>query len=389
MKVLAVIPTIFGSSGDAVNERQLLIALAKRVEKCYVVTFISLKEIFMKKGELGTNLPKNIILIPIPFPFLKTFTAKAVLSFIAIIVGFLVSLFEEIDLIYVRYSFLSLGFLAFPSLARKTVVKIGAIFEDEILGDSFTKFLIKKFAPFADRLVLARARRIAVNNRVFYYELVRRRLYKHKANPVEIPPGIDPNLIKKVKNQAKIKKLLQEDFKNIGFIGTLLWWQGVDILVRAIAMLKETVPNVRLVIIGDGELRNSVEKLCKELRVNCMITGYLPHEKALQYLNELDIMVLPSRKLSTTESNIPIKVIEAWALGIPVVVTAHKVFLMNGIKNNEDVVYCEPEPTSVARAILLVAGNNALKKKLIENGPKLASHFYYDKIAENLLSCVR
>ena len=342
----------------------------------------------MNKGELGINLPKNIIIISIPFPFLKTFTAKGVSSFIAITIGLLISLLEEIHLIYVRYSFLSVGFLAFPSLARKTVVKIGAIFEDEMQGDGFTKSLIKRFATFTDRLALARARRIAVNNRVFYYELVRRRLYKHKAKPVEIPPGIDPNLIKKIKSQVKTNELSQ-DFINVGFIGTLFWWQGVDILVRAIALLKETVRNIRLVIIGDGELRNSIEKLCKELGINYMITGYLPHEKALLYLSELDIMVLPSRKLSTTESNIPIKVIEAWAFGIPVIVTGHKVFLINRIRNNQDVIYCEPEPSSVARAILLVLGNSALKKMLKENGPKLASYFNYDSIAENLLSCIR
>jgi glycosyltransferase involved in cell wall biosynthesis len=262
------------------------------------------------------------------------------------------------------------------------------MFEDVIQDNGFTASLIKRLAALTDKLALTKARRIAVNNRVFYHELVRRRLYKHKAKPVEIPPGIDPNLIKKIKRQAKTNTLLQ-GFINIGFIGTLFWWQGVDILVRALALLKNTIYNIRLIIIGDGELRSSIEKLCKKLGVNYIITGYLPHEKALLYLSELDVMVLPSRKLSTIESNIPIKVIEAWALGIPVIVTEHKVFLINGIRNNQDLIYCKPEPVSVASAILLLLGNDILKKKLKENGPKLASRFNYDKIAENLLNCIR
>jgi glycosyltransferase involved in cell wall biosynthesis len=69
-------------------------------------------------------------------------------------------------------------------------------------------------------------------------------------------------------------------------------------------------------------------------------------------------MVLPRRKTPTTESGIPIKVVEAWALGVPVIVTKHQVFLDYRIKNYEDVIYCEPEPNSIANAILTLLTNN-------------------------------
>jgi len=98
-----------------------------------------------------------------------------------------------------------------------------------------------------------------------------------------------------------------------------------------------------------------------------------------------DALVLPSYKISTTESNIPIKVIEAWALGIPVIVTKHQVFVSSKIKDYEDIIYCEPDPNSVAKAIAVILTNESLMRKIQANGLKLAKQFDYDKIAERLL----
>jgi len=92
--------------------------------------------------------------------------------------------------------------------------------------------------------------------------------------------------------------------------------------------------------------------------------------------------------MSTTETIIPIKVLEAWALGVPVIITKHEVFVESGIKDRKHVVYCEPEPSNVANAILLILKNEEIKKKLSKNGPKLAEEFSYDKIAKRLLKVV-
>ena len=118
------------------------------------------------------------------------------------------------------------------------------------------------------------------------------------------------------------------------------------------------------------------------------ITGFLPHEEALKHLAILDVMVLPRKRTPTTEAIIPLKVIEAWALGIPVIITKHEVFTRTHIKDREHVVYCEPEPSNIANAILLVLKNEEIKKRLSKNGPKLAERFRYDKIADRLLKAI-
>jgi len=174
----------------------------------------------------------------------------------------------------------------------------------------------------------------------------------------------------------------------VGFIGSLAWWQGVENLVQAAAILKKKGLKIKLIIIGDGELRSFVEQLCKKLDVNYEITGFLPHEEALRLLKELDVMALPSRRISTTESNIPIKVIEAWGLGVPVVVTRHKGLVILGIRDREDVVYCEPDPYDVARALLEVLTSEKLCERLRKNGLKIAHKYDYGTIADRVIKSV-
>jgi hypothetical protein len=160
MRVLALVPSFFGPSGDAVNERQLLMTLAGKVKRCYIITFIGFKQIFTKRrAELNIPLPKNMILIPLPFPqiniLIVCFVAIIVSCFMSI-VSLILNMLKKIDLIYIRNSFLSVGFLTFQSLARKTIVKIPTIIEDEITSGGIIKSLIKKITSFTDRLVLAR-----------------------------------------------------------------------------------------------------------------------------------------------------------------------------------------------------------------------------------------
>jgi len=392
MRVLALVPSFFGPSGDAVNERQLLMTLARRVKRCYIITFIGFKQIFTRRRmELNIPLPKNMILIPLPFPPV-CFVAIIVSCFMSII-SLILNMLKKIDLIYIRSSFLSVGFLTFQSLARKTIVKIPAIIEDEIADRVIIKSLIKKIVSFTDRLVLARAGKVAVNGRPLYYELVRRRSFKHKNEPLEIPPGVNLNLIKSVKDRIneKISPNSSKEHYIVGFLGLFTWWQGIDVLVKSIAKLKKMnlEKPVKLLLVGDGPERRRIEDLCKELEIDYEITGFVEHEKALEYLSMLDVLVLPRYKISTTECIIPIKVIEAWALGIPVIVTRHKIFEFYGFKNYEDLVYCEPTPESIAEALAKVLFSANLRKKLSEKGPQIAKHFDYNLISKTIIEVLR
>jgi glycosyltransferase involved in cell wall biosynthesis len=200
---------------------------------------------------------------------------------------------------------------------------------------------------------------------------------------VVTPPGISEQKIRAVKGTLISGS---KGGYTIGFVGLLVWWQGADVLVKAVAKLKDMLDKpVTLLIVGDGSERRRIEKLCRELRVNCRITGFVKHEEALRHLMRFDVLVVPSVRISTTEANVPIKVIEAWALGVPVITTKHEVYEYIGLKDGEDIVYCDPDPNDLANKILAVLKNEELRKRLSERGSLLAKNFYYDDIVFRLL----
>ncbi|MGB9614606.1 MAG: glycosyltransferase family 4 protein, partial [Fervidobacterium sp.] len=194
------------------------------------------------------------------------------------------------------------------------------------------------------------------------------------------PAGINLDKIKKIASQKNVK----DDKIRIGFLGSLAWWQGVDILAEAVAIVKEKLPDIELFVVGDGPMREKVVKICEDHEIKYTITGFVPHDVALTYLKSFDVLVLPRLKTSATESNIPIKVVEAWALGVPVIVTPHEVF-KSMCKDGEDILFAEPNRKDVAEKILLLASNRELKEKLAKKGPSLAENFDYDRTASKIV----
>jgi glycosyltransferase involved in cell wall biosynthesis len=381
--IIAIIPNAFGFTGDGVNERQLVKHLCKN-SKCIIFSFIGISKLLRLRKlvaeiyEEGWN--KNIVLIPIPLiPPCTIFT---------LIVSLLIASFiwvldrsAKIRLIYVRSSIPALGVASIKSLAKRTCVKIPAIVEDEVLR---WRRIISFIYNLADRYVLSRTGAIGVPSPLLLKKLIVRRKVLRKGKILLIPAGIDREKIEALKEHP-----INHNTKGhyiIGFIGYLEWWQGVDILVKAVAKIKNLLDKpVKLLIVGDGPKRRKIEALCKELNVYCNITGFVKHEISLKLLKTFDVLVIPRRRISSTESNIPIKVLEAWALGVPVIATAHEIFRHMNLKDREDIVFCEPNPEDVANKILTVLKNTELRKRLSEKGLSLVKNYYYDIIAQSIL----
>jgi len=393
-KVMYVVPNIIGFSGDAVNERQLAKALSK-YSVVEVYSLIPLQRIRELKRANYLRGFKKVILIPVVmFPYF----VGAILALIAGLPYALIAALRRPKLVYVRSSILALPFLWLKKLHKAmVVVKIVAISEDGARRSGpFRSFMLdlKLFSwisSLADRYVLANSDRIAVPSPLLYMELCKRRATKSPQPPIMVPAGVDLEKIDKMKKPVEKAVVGVEEEFTIGFVGWLEWWQGVDILVKSLHILNQKCAEsernyrFRLLIVGDGPLRSRVERLCRELKVNCIITGFIPHEDALEYLASMDVLVVPRLKTSVTESVVPIKVLEAWALGVPVVITRHKVFEWLGLRDGEDLIYCEPNPVSVADAICKLLRDPQLRIKMSLRGYELAKRSGYDVIAMRLL----
>jgi glycosyltransferase involved in cell wall biosynthesis len=105
--------------------------------------------------------------------------------------------------------------------------------------------------------------------------------------------------------------------------GTLTHRYGVDVLVRAFALVARTA-DVRLIVHGRGELVPELERLIRELELGSLVhlsTDLLPTADLPNLISRADIGVVPNRLDLFTDGILPTKLLEYVTLGVPAVVS--------------------------------------------------------------------
>ena len=110
---------------------------------------------------------------------------------------------------------------------------------------------------------------------------------------------------------------LELDTINLIFVGQLVHRKGADILLKSLEFVNPSV-NLKVLIIGDGELKESLVQLVKDENLSDKVTflGKLPKYLVLKYLKASDCFVFPSR-----EDIWGLVLNEAVANGLPIIST--------------------------------------------------------------------
>ncbi|PCH93474.1 MAG: glycosyl transferase family 1 [Bacteroidetes bacterium] len=131
-----------------------------------------------------------------------------------------------------------------------------------------------------------------------------------------IPFGID---IENFKHMSVEREFAQEDIV-LGTIKSLEKEYAIDVLIKAFSIVCDRNPQLqlKLMICGEGSLRNDLEALCNKLGIvdRTTFTGLVAHDEVPRYLNMIDVFGC----LSDNES-FGVAVAEAMACELPVVVS--------------------------------------------------------------------
>lgn len=140
-------------------------------------------------------------------------------------------------------------------------------------------------------------------------------IHRFTTKPVEVIPfGVDlDEFIPK-------PSLKNDGVFTIGCVKSLEKNYNIASVIRSFARLKDRYPQrrLRLVIVGEGEERDALQNLARELGIagDVVFEGKLPHELVADKINELDVFV----NISEYES-FGVSVVEAMACKVPVVVS--------------------------------------------------------------------
>ena len=109
--------------------------------------------------------------------------------------------------------------------------------------------------------------------------------------------------------------------------GTLNWHQGLDLAIRAFAIIARKYPEVTLSICGDGPTRDSLIQLTRDLGLEgrVIFTGMVPIDEISSVMSRADIGVVPKRANSFGNEAFSTKILEFMALGVPVIVSNTKI----------------------------------------------------------------
>jgi glycosyltransferase involved in cell wall biosynthesis len=217
-------------------------------------------------------------------------------------------------------------------------------------------------------------KRIIVNS-----DAAKRRLQAEGFAPIEVLyPGVP--------RQPLRPSLLSPP--TIAFAGRFVHQKGVDMLLRAFATVVERVPQVRLLLAGDGPERQAVDRLIIELGVSSHVSllGHLPRVEVERHFASAWVQVVPSR----FAESFGLVAVEAMMRGTAVVASACD-GLTEIVRDGQTGFLVPPgNARALSEALVRVLSNRELAEHLGKAGREVAlTHFGWEMYLDQIVNLYR
>lgn len=216
---------------------------------------------------------------------------------------------------------------------------------------------------------------ITVNNKLL--ETINKLEIKNCVKSV-IPMGVD------LKKFQDLPMKISNQIHTILFVGALRQVKGLDFLIRSLPLIKEEIPQFKLLIAGDGPLRTNLEKKVQERGLSQYVEflGQVSHPEAINLVRSADVVVLPSLSEGT-----PTVMFEALVCKTPLIASR-----VGGIpeilRHGETGYLIHPgNAQAIADAVVYLLKNDEIRNKIAINGYELIKNRYTtDKTVDKILA---
>ena len=280
---------------------------------------------------------------------------------------------EDFDVINLHEPNPPQNFLAYLALLfkRKPVV---VTYHSDIVPYSFQISLFKFFYVdiFQRYFLFRRAKRIMPTspNYIEMSDILPHFRYKLSV----VPNGVDLSVFK--------PKNIRHSGKRILFVGRLIYYKGLQYLIKAMPEILEKAPDAKLVIVGDGPLKSEWKALAKRLKVDRNIEwlGGMDDKGMIKEYQKCDVFVLPS--IYKTEA-FGIVLLEAMACGKPCVGT--NISGTEYVLDDSGIAVDPEDEEQLSTAVVRVLKNRKLAAEMSRKGLAKIKDFDWPKIAEKVL----
>ncbi len=188
-----------------------------------------------------------------------------------------------------------------------------------------------------------------------------------------IPNGVDTREFQPCGKDAALRDRYGLQGKTVvGYIGTLSEPEGLDLVIRAMGVLRKSHPNLRCLLVGGGAYLLNLIQARREfgVRDRVIFTGFASRTQLRSYYSLIDVFVMPRRSYRVNEITPPLKPLEAMAMKIPVLASR-----VGGLKEliPEDKAGLFFQPGNLddlAAKLALLADRPELRDRLAHEGRK-------------------
>ena len=157
-------------------------------------------------------------------------------------------------------------------------------------------------------------------------------------------------------------------------------------LIEAFAIIQKKIPNVKLLMIGDGNNLSEIKDLAYRLLLanNIIFTGKVPHQAVVMYMGIADIAISYVPINESYTFNPPLKTFEYLACGLPTVATmteSNRRIIRNGFNG----MLAEDTPEAISRTILALLRDSETLRFLGKNSRKSIIDFEFEHITKTKL----
>lgn len=221
------------------------------------------------------------------------------------------------DVLYERLSHLQrCGAVTARREGLPLVVEVNSPQAGERLTLSGASPLVRAAAA-REREVLGAARRVVVVSTALAESLIEQGLDATKVRVV--PNAVDPRVFDRDTARGEGVRASHDlgEGPVIGFVGAFLPWHGIDRLLDAVAALDPRPVGLRVLLVGDGFIRDDLRARATDLGLSNVVTftGTVRQEDVPEHVAAMDVCVMPASNWYGS----PIKIFEYGAMGKPIV----------------------------------------------------------------------
>lgn len=183
--------------------------------------------------------------------------------------------------------------------------------------------------------------------------------------------GIDLEKIKNTKSRTRKELGIPEDAFIVGQVGRLSEQKAPDTFVKAAKLIKEKIPNAYFILVGDGELRDQVEKMIQAdgLGSSFLITGWV--DNPATYMKIMNVGTLLSRW-----EGFGLVLPEYMACEVPIIATNVDA-IPNVVQNGKNGILVRKNNfEAVSKVVNELFDESSLRKQLINNAGQIVNEKY-------------